>query len=124
MMRSLALMAAGAWADQVDRPEAIHALGFAHDIDVAAAPLLQVPDGLAPAPNDQAHRPIGGHDLHAVFAVLERGLDLVAYVAIEPGPSDGAHPAVLYDAVDGRLCLGAPRRRPRNLALAKLLVGG
>lgn len=50
-------------ADEVYRPLAILALGFADDVDVAARLVLDVADCFAAAANDEADGAVGDEDL-------------------------------------------------------------
>lgn len=117
--------------NQVDRTEAIQALGLADDVDVAAASLLKVPDRFAASANDEAHGTVRNHDLQAVLSVLQVGYTTTiddggrgaGSTSVKTCTSNGAHATVLYNAIDLRHGLGAPSGGASDLAHAKLLVG-
>lgn len=137
----LGLCSSGVWADQVDGPQPIHALRFAHDIDMATAPFLQVPDGLATASNDETDSAVRHHNLQTIFAIFQVGYTTAvdrnssnsssssrrrrggaSASTVKTSASDGTHAAVLDDAVDGSLGFGPPGTWPCDLALSELFV--
>jgi hypothetical protein len=116
-------------AYQVDRTEAIDALILANDVDVAAAPLLEIADSFTTTSNDKTNGPIWYHDLESVFAFFQRGwlssMGRTSVVAsgVQASTGDRAHAAILDDPVDGGNCLGPSSTGTCDLADSSLVAG-